>query len=99
MLSLDFQLLSSGDFADENNFVEAFAREIVDVMENEAWGDGKKQEVQVLDDTEDFPGRYCGRHEGLFAAGTAEKLTLSVFVLLICRTGAGSRHEAAGACD
>ena len=41
-LSLDFQLLSSGDFADENNFVEAFAREIVDVMENKCGGEAKR---------------------------------------------------------
>lgn len=74
VLSLDFQLLSSGDFADEKNFVEAFAREIVDVMENEQerW---KKSEVQS-GDTQIFPEDIADAI-GAFSEGTAEKLTLS----------------------
>lgn len=75
VLSLDFQLLSSGDFADENNFVEAFAREIVDVMENKCGG--RQKEEKVLDDTEDFPEEIAESMR-VFAAGKAEKMTLSV---------------------
>lgn len=74
VLSLDFQLLSSGDFADEKNFVEAFAREIVDVMENEQER-RKKSEVQS-DDTQIFPENIADAI-GAFSEGTAEKLTLS----------------------
>ncbi len=74
VLSLDFQLLSSGDFADENNFVEAFAREIVDVMENEQ--ERRKKSAVKFDDTQIFPEDIADAIKA-FAEGTAEKLTLS----------------------
>lgn len=74
VLNLDFQLLSSADFADEKNFVEAFAREIVDVMENEQERQ-KKSEVK-FDDIQIFPEDIADAI-GAFSEGTAEKMTLS----------------------